>query len=253
MTYRHHHPRSLERACRSARRPAVVVVDGWCNGCSQPSPLAEFDAIAGRHGARLVVDDSLAFGVLGRRKRDATVFGTGGGGTFAYLDVPIDQNAVVVSLAKGFGVPVAAVLSDPLTASSVRNDGPTRMHASGPTAADLAALRSTLAMSPSELDRRRGVLAQHTIALRRALESRGLHPIGHPFPVVQAEVSDPTSLLRGLESRGHRAVMLARRCRAGSPPTVAFVLRSDHTSHDIAALDRSIDHVLSRSERRRAS
>lgn len=253
VTYRHHHPRSLERACRTARRPAVVVTDGWCGGCSQPAPLGELVAVAHRHGARVLVDDSLAFGVLGRRKHDASAFGVGGAGTFAYLDVPVDRSVVVVSLAKAFGVPVAALLSEPSVVSCVRSDGPTLIHASGPTAADLAALRNTLSMSAGELDRRRGVLAQHTMALRQSLMTHGAQVVGHAFPVVQAAVADPVSLHRVLESRGQRAVLLQRRCQVGASPTVAFVLRSDHTQRELHMLDRVIGQALPRRTQKKAS
>ncbi len=252
VTYRHHHQRSLERACRTARRPAVVVTDGWCNGCSQPAPLGELVATAQRHGARVIVDDSLGFGVIGARRHGASVFGAGGGGTFAYLDVAIEQNVVVVSLAKGLGVPVAALLSDSSTVDRVRRDGPTLMHASGPTAADLASLRHALSISAGELERRRAVLAEHTVVLRESLTSRGVPVVGSPFPIVQAAVADPVALHRVLASRGHHAVMLQRRCRVGAPPTLAFVLRSDHTHDDLDALVRAIRQALSRSERRAA-
>ena len=81
--FRHHDVGSLRqrlvRGDLDACRP-IVVTDGWCPRCGRPAPLHEYLQQVRRFRGRLIVDDTQALGVLGRRDRAGTPYGWGGHG-----------------------------------------------------------------------------------------------------------------------------------------------------------------------------
>ena len=85
---------------RSGRRP-VLVSDGWCGGCLQPAPLGELQAVAAAAGGLLIVDDSLAFGLVGEAPGVRAPLGRGGMGTLRWwgrghgATTPADSSSVL--------------------------------------------------------------------------------------------------------------------------------------------------------------
>ena len=100
--------RLLERDASSRLRP-VVVVDGYCPGCARPAPLVAYWKSAQEFGGYLIMDDTQALGVFGHGPGNALPYGSGGGGMLRWHDLKDRHVLVISSLAKGFGVPVAAL------------------------------------------------------------------------------------------------------------------------------------------------
>ena len=245
LEFRHH---DAEHAARRAQRrgPVVVVSDGTCGACLRPAPLAELAAVTARHGGELVVDDTLAAGVLGRREQRAPVLGAGGGGTAAWLGVPLTGLVTVSSLAKGLSAPLAVVTGPTPRVSQVQRDGPTRVHAGPPTTADLAAL--ACALRHPTLDAVRSRLAANLVRVRDVMQALGLRPLGIPFPVLSTEGGsrDPLQLHRELAASGVRTLATTGRCTGR--PTLSLCIRADHTTADLSRLE----HALRRAVRRAA-
>lgn len=233
MTYRHH---DAHDAARKATRhhSVVLVTDGLCGSCLKPSPLRDLADVARRHAGELVVDDSLAAGVLGVRNGSSLTLGTGGGGTAAWLGV--EPGLTVASLAKGFSAPLAVVAGPAARIERIRREGPARVHAGPPTTADIAALRG--AVTDDSLDDRRARLARLVVRVRRTLEELDLHPLGVPFPVVATEggCSDPLEIHRALAASGIRSLATTGRCTGR--PTLTLCLRADQSYAELNQLER---------------
>ncbi|NUT71254.1 hypothetical protein [Pseudarthrobacter sp. C4D7] len=243
---------SLPRGVRVAtyphfRPPGVVppvktflVTDGWCQGCGRPAPLAALQAIAARTGGQVIVDDSLAFGVLGRATGPQG-FGDGTG-TARWLGVSHDRLLWLGSLAKAYGTPVTVITGDAATVGLVARNGGNRMHSSPPSAADLAA--GLGALRSSSLPRLRRRLWRLTLWLRRTFAGLGLPPLGLPFPIVGTRV-DSLPLARrwrsALAARGVQVLVQLPRCRPGA--VLSAVVRADHTQADLDALVRGLAAV----------
>lgn len=238
ITYRHHQAEHARSLCRRGR-VSVVLTDGWCGSCNRPAPLSDLDQIASGHGARLVVDDSLAVGVLGPRSHAG--FGCGGAGTAGWLGHPSRRLVTVSSLAKAFGAPLAMISGPAKVVTAVRHNGPARMHGSGPTAADAAALAVAMSLPAALLQRRRDALWRNTMWVRCAVSQHGAVPIGLPFPVVLVDgLTDPLLAARSLRHSGVGSLVVRRRCQPAAPSALALLVRSDHRPADLAALNTAL-------------
>lgn len=230
------------------RPPAVVpqgrtwlVTDGWCQGCGRPAPLPRLQSLAGKTGGQVIVDDSLAFGVLGRRSLDGG-FGDGTG-TVRWAGVKHDGVVWLASLAKAYGTPVTVITGDQSTITRLARHGGNRLHSSPPSAADLGA--GLNAIGDSRILRLRARLWRLTRWLRHAFSSLGLPLLGLPFPIVGTLV-DSLPLARqwrsGLAQRGVQALVQLPRCQSGS--VLSAVVRADHSQADLDRLVRSLAAVI---------
>jgi 8-amino-7-oxononanoate synthase len=240
--YRHHDADDAAARCRRATRPTVVLTDGWCSSCSRPAPLRDLQAVADHNQGYLVVDDSLAAGVLGERSADSGPFGKGGAGLGPWLGITEPGAVLVASLAKGFGTPLTVIAGPRPTIRAIRLKSETPVHASGPTAADRSALRFVSDVPPRILDGRRDHLGRLTTDLRVRLRRHGLRPVGLPFPFMLAEPDqDAVALAAALAAHGCRVLALRRRCqpRRGAS-VIGLALRADHTRRDLNRIDQAL-------------
>ncbi|MGC0236632.1 hypothetical protein ACJJV6_03470 [Arthrobacter nitrophenolicus] len=238
VTFPHFRPPAVVPSTRSSPSTRTwLVTDGWCQGCGRPAPLGLMRAAVEGTGGQVVVDDSLAFGVLGQRDSDGG-FGDGTG-TARWQGLTHDGVVWLGSLAKAYGTPVTVITGDRGAISRVARRGGNRLHSSPPSAADLGAGLSALrnARIPGLRDR----LWRLTRWLRQALRNLGLIPHGLPFPVVGVHV-DPPLLARewraGLAARGLQVLVQLPRCRPGA--LLSAVVRADHSQADLDRLVRGL-------------
>lgn len=218
-----------------------IVTDGWCQGCGRPAPLAKMQTLILKGGGRVIVDDSLAFGVLGRQQ-GGSPFGDGTG-TVRWSGLQPDGFVTVASLAKAYGTPVTVITGDDAAISAIAQRGSNRLHSSPPSAADINAGLDTLA-SPASAGRSRIRLYRHTMWLRRALGDLGLKPEGLPFPVVGTRVAS-LELARRWRSElaGRQLQVLVQLPRCHPSAMLSAVVRSDHRQADLDRLVRGLAAV----------
>jgi len=217
-----------------------LVTDGWCQGCGQPAPLAALQALAGRTGGQVIVDDSLAFGVLGKRSDDGG-FGDGTG-TARWLGLPHGNVLWLGSLAKAYGTPVTVITGNEAAIDALSRHGGNRMHSSPPSAADLSA--GLGAVRNSRIPGLRSRLWRLTRWLRRAFQGLGLPPLGLPFPIVATRVGSLALARRwrsALAARGVQALVQLPRCQPGA--MLSAVVRADHSQADLDRLVRGLSGV----------
>jgi 8-amino-7-oxononanoate synthase len=208
-------------------RRLFLVTDGWCPGCNRPAPLARLRRLAAETGGALVIDDSVAFGVLGRR-RPGEAFGDGAG-TPAWCGLSHSGIVWVASLAKACAAPLAVTTGSRAAVRRLAAEGGNRVHSSPPSAADLAAATTAL----GDVHARRARLDKQVRRLRDRLCETGLAVNGLPFPVVSVRL--PSSAARRCWSRLHddgiHTVLQQSRCRGGV--LLSLLVRADHTAADI--------------------
>jgi 8-amino-7-oxononanoate synthase len=234
ITYRHHDADHVRRLVKAFRRRAVVLADAWCAGCLRAVPLAQLAEITASAGARLVLDDSLAFGVLGRD----------GCGTPGWAGVSHDSLLWVASGAKAYGAAVAVVTGPRRDVARNASLGPNRMHSSPAPASEIATLGA--AIGDRHLPARRRRLAANTRSLRDGLACLGLRTLGGPLPVIAIDVVDgvAAALHSGLRRRGVQSLLVRSACSGRS--LLTFCVRADHTDEDITDALEAVSHVLRR-------
>ena len=243
VPFRHHDAASASRALRALgrRRRTVILTDGWCPGCMQPSPLPELLAAARRRGSLLIVDDSLAAGVLGTRQAATDLLGRGGGGTPSWLGTGHPDLVWVASTAKAWGAPLAVVTGPAGVVSRIRSRGPARLHASPPGSADVVAL--TRALGDRSAEARRAALSRNVCRIRDGFGAAGLALVGRPFPMVSLDLAaaESVELHRRLRRAGIRTLLVERRC--ARRPAVSLCVRADHRQDEVESLLITVDRI----------
>jgi 8-amino-7-oxononanoate synthase len=231
--YPHHQPPRP-----AGRGRLFVVTDGWCPGCGRPAPLGELRERAREGRGTLIVDDTLAIGVLGSRSGPA-VFGDGSG-TVRWCGLDHSDVLVVASLAKAFGAPLAVITGEAGTIEALACSGRNRVHSSPPSAADLAAAGAAL-RDPVGCAARRQRLLGHVLALRAELRTAGVPVHGLPFPVVSVpfpDVQRARAAWRRMRAGGVRGLVQTPGCRREALLTV--LLRADHRAGELDRIAREL-------------
>jgi 8-amino-7-oxononanoate synthase len=232
----HHNATALRKAMGtiSAARP-VIVTDGYCPLRGTHAPLAEYARCAAAHHGLLIVDDTQALGVFGRRAESTDAYGSGGGGSLRYFNLRDREVVVVSSLAKAFGVPVAMLGGSRGFVEMFREHSATLVHCSPPSAAAVSAAQHALELNGRFGDGLRHQLAARVVRFRRGL--RGFLAVESLFPVQPLKLPriDARALYRELLDRGVRTV-LHRDSNDGSA-RISFVLS---TRHRLSEIDRAV-------------
>jgi 8-amino-7-oxononanoate synthase len=233
--------RGLAQVCGQGRRP-VLVTDGVCTCCGCVAPLRAYAETLRPHGGLLIVDDTQALGLLG----------PGGGGSARHHGLR-DQNIVLISsLAKAFGVPIAAMSGSAKFINWFEARSQTRVHCSPPSAAALHAAEHALDLNEAYGDEARKRLAQRVHVFQSALAQAGLPVPAHRFAVQTVAAvlgADMDDVHAALEQMGVKTVLHSG--EHGHNATLSFILTAKHRAADIAqavhGLSKAIERVRQRS------
>ena len=247
--FAHHDPRDLFRLLRQNARSncfQVVVTDGFCINCGHAAPLRDYLQAVRSFDGLLVVDDTQALGIFGRRdgcQGSDAPYGTGGGGLFPWYSVADPRALAISSLAKAFGVPVAAMAGSTSLVRWFLEMSETRVHCSPPSAAVLNAAQRALEINSragNELRCRLARLVQH---FRTRLGAIGVLCTGGLFPVQTLNVTDSAArhIQATLERAGVQSVL--RHARNGARAKLTFIITAKHRVCDID----HVAHLIGRS------
>ncbi len=246
--FRHHDPASLCRALQKDRacgRVPLVVTDGYCPGCGAAAPLAAYAGSTETFGGWLVVDDTQAFGVLGRAPSARSPFGTGGGGTAPWLDFRHPRLVIAASLAKGFGVPLAVVAGARRLIERFERSSETRTHCSPVAAPALHAAENAIAFNHHAGDRARASLSQLVSRLRRKLQTTPLEPAGGLFPSLSiAGTQGLTAEDLHLCLQRMEIQTVLQRQRVSGEPRLGVLITALHGNRDIDRLAEALLGLL---------
>jgi 8-amino-7-oxononanoate synthase len=241
--FAHHEPGELFRLLRQNARAnclQVVVSDGFCINCGHAAPLSNYIKAVRDFDGLLVVDDTQALGIFGRRAGHDGPYGTGGGGLFPWHGLADSRAVGISSLAKGFGVPLAALVGSRNLVRWFMEMSETRVHCSPPSAAVLNAAQRALEVNlraGNELRRRLSRMVQH---FRARLRAAGVSCVGGLFPVQTLDVTDSAArhIHSTLQQAGVQSVL--RHARSGERAKLTFIITAKHRVCDIDHVSRLI-------------
>ena len=220
------------------RRP-LIVCDAVRPGRNRQPPLAQYAALAARHGGCLVLDDTQGLGILGHAAEAAAPLGHGGGGALRHHALGGDHIIVGASLAKGFGVPVAVLSGSRAMVRCFEARSQTRIHASPPSVAVIHAARHALALNRHCGDAMRSRLSQRVRQFQRRLAQLCVGATGGDFPV------QTLTPVKGIDTLAMHAGLLERRVRTvlhhdgnAAAARLSFILTAAQTAN---CIDQAVD------------
>jgi len=206
-------------------RPATVVTDSVFSMDGEPAPLAGIVELARRHGARVIVDEAHATGVVG----------PGGRGLVAALGLEGEVDVVVGTLSKALGSYGAFACCDSVTASLLINRARTLIFSTALPPPSVGAAREALRIvreEPSVVER----LRANARVLRGELAAQGFAVKEGEVPIVPLVVGDPHAAMALCEAALAEGVF-AQAIRPPTVPDVTSRLRLvAMASHDPAEL-----------------
>jgi 8-amino-7-oxononanoate synthase len=206
FVYRHADTEHLDWGLRrAAGRAALIVTDGVFSMDGDVAPLPALASLSRRHGCRLLVDEAHATGCVG----------PGGRGSVAAAGLSGEVDVVVGTLGKALGGYGAYVCGSRELVDYLVNSARPFIFSTAPPPPAVAAARAALDLLAEEPERVERLRA-NAAALRDALRSEGLEPIGAEtqiVPLVIGEANDAMALCERLLAEGVFA-------QAIRPPTV---------------------------------
>lgn len=252
--FKHHDPGELQRLLRHSRRNGlrpVVLSDGFCPGCGRTAPIREYLESIRQVGGLLILDDTQALGILGKRPGPVTPYGLGGGGSLQWSGARGSDLVVVSSMAKGFGAPLAVLAGGRGLVKRFERSSRTQVHCSPPSIAAIQAAQHAIELNERRGDELRQRLKQLVCRFRSRLKNEGLELTGRLFPV-QGLAPIPGLDVhevyeRLLQMKVHTVL---KRSHLGTQPQIALLFTTDHTASQIdevaAVLSKTVRSVLSR-------
>jgi len=228
----------------NGRKP-VLVSDGVCTFCSCAVHIAKYQELANRFGCMVIIDDTQALGILGANPKPVLPYGFGGGGSLQYQNISGPNMLIVASLAKGFGVPIAALSGSREMIQNFKSRSETRVHCSPPSAVDTAAAEHALTLNQTTGDALRTGLAQRVQHFHRALTSIRITSDGSLFPVQTLRLPphlDPENVHRQLLQLGVRTI-LRQGCNS-QRPFLTLIITARHSHNDIENAVQAIAKVI---------
>lgn len=231
--FRHHDVAQLNKlilyAKTSKKRP-VIVTDGLCPLCGKAAPLTDYVAILRQFGGYLVIDDTQALGILGRKPERHIPYGSGGGGSLQWHNLDGSHIISVSSMAKGFGVSLAALSGSDKLVRQFKAASDTRVHTSPPSIADIHAAEHAIRINQLKGDALRKKLVHNVVRFRNHLRDAGIYYQNSFFPVQSVSVLDKSAIQihKQLYRYGVKSV-LQQSCMRKAP-CISFIITARHNS-----------------------
>ncbi|HEY4277064.1 MAG TPA: 8-amino-7-oxononanoate synthase [Conexibacter sp.] len=228
VVYPHGDVDAIASALRAAGdRPATIVTDAVFSMDGDRAPLVEIVELARRHGARVIVDEAHATGVVG----------AGGRGLVVELGLTAEVDVVIGTLSKALGSYGAFACCDARTRDFLVNRARTLIYSTAPPPPSVGAALAALSIvreQPSLVER----LWLNARALRGALGGHGFAVEPGEMPIVPLVLGGP----REATALCERALAAGVFAQAIRPPTVPegtsrlrLVARADHDPADLVA------------------
>lgn len=211
----------------------IVVTDGWCPLCGTLCPAKDYLKLITPRNGLLVIDDTQAMGVLGHSRSAGMPYGFGGGGTLAHLNITGTNVICISSLAKAWGAPLAVMTGSKAHLNDFRQNSDTRVYASPPNRAVIAAGHLALLKNKTQGDSLRRRLLNRVIYFKKMLGTAGITTSGGFFPVQTIAHPHPGKLKKlFLEFQFQNIKTVLVKSHNGAPRQ-CLILNTNHTASDL--------------------
>lgn len=229
--FRHNHPEDLDRvlaACPSSAGK-LVAVDGVFSMGGEIVPLPEIASVCRRHGARLLVDDAHAMGVLG-----------GGRGTAVHFDMVDDVDLIVGTFSKSFASIGGFVAGDEAAIHWIQHLARSLIFSASLPAPNVAAALAALNVmerEPERVDRVNAVADR----MRREFVRLGFDVGESQTPIIPIFIGDSLATMKAWRALFDAGVYVNVAIPPAVPPGKALLRTSYMATHTEAQMDRVLE------------
>jgi 8-amino-7-oxononanoate synthase len=229
--FRHNNPDSLARALQSlpGDQGKLVVVDGLFSMEGDIAPLPEIVPICKQFGARLMVDDAHAMGVLGE-----------GRGTAAHFGMTDEVDLIMSTFSKSFASLGGFIAGDTDVISYVKHHARALIFSASIPAANAAAVLAALEVMREEPERVQR-LNQNAEKMRKGYQELGFNIGNSQTPVIPIIIGDDTQTLQFWWMLFYAGVFVNPVLRPAVPPGQQLLRTSYMATHTDEQLDRVLE------------
>jgi len=240
--FRHNDLADLEHHLRTAvnegRRGKLIVVDGVYSMMGDLADLPGICALARRYGARVLVDEAHAVGVLGARGR----------GTAEHQRVESEVDLVVGTFSKSFASLGGFVAGDEAVIHYIKHHARPLMFSAAIHPAAAAAALAALDVIESEPELRVRLLANADY-VRRGLRRLGFRTVDAQTPIVPVIIGDQEGMFRFWKALFDEGVFTNPVTGPAVPPGMDLIRTSYIATHTQQQLDAVLRGFRAASQR----
>lgn len=231
--YHHNDAADLERALKlDADKPGgrIVVTDGVFSMSGHVARLPEVVEVARRYGARVIVDEAHASGVLGGRGR----------GTAEHFGLEGEVDLLVGTFSKSFASVGGFVAGDRDVVEFVKHTARPFIFTAALPAASVAAALAALRIMRSEPEHRE-TLWRNVTFIRRNLLSMGFDLLGSETPIVPVLAGDDETAIRFWKGLWAERIFTTPSLPPAVPQGMSLIRTSYNSAHSQEHLERVLD------------
>ncbi|MBM3332558.1 pyridoxal phosphate-dependent aminotransferase family protein [candidate division WOR-3 bacterium] len=228
----HNDMHSLEHVLTTAHADAgkIIVVDGVFSVEGDLAPLDQMVPLAHKHGARLMVDEAHAVGVMGKNGR----------GTAEHFGVEDKVDLIMGTFSKTFASIGGYVVGDSEEMSFIRHQARTVLFSAAIPAAATATVIETLRLLQAEPERREH-LWKNTRRMSSGLRAMGYNLGTSVTPIMPMHIGDDVRTMtfwRGLYDAG---IFTNAFVPPGVPPGRSLIRTAVMATHTDADMDEALE------------
>jgi 8-amino-7-oxononanoate synthase len=231
VRYKHNDMEDLDRVL--SRIPAdagkLVVTDGVFSVSGELVNLPDLLTVAKKYGARVLVDDAHATGVVGK----------GGRGTASYYDLVNETDMTMGTFSKTFASLGGFVAGPERVMNYIKHHSPALIFSASPTPASVASALAALDIlerEPERIDR----LIANADKMRKGFADMGFHVIDSETGIVPVVVGDAELAMVFWKKLYDKGVFVNAFIPPGVPPNMSMMRTSYMATHE----DEHLDAIL---------
>jgi len=229
--YRHNDMENLEKtlAAIPEKTGRMVVVDGLFSMGGDIAPLPQIAPICKKYGARLMVDDAHAVGVLG-----------GGRGTAAHFNMTKDVDLIMSTFSKSFASLGGFIAGDEYVVHYIKHNARSLIFSASMSPASAAAALAALHIMRDEPERV-ARLDQIGARMRKAYRAMGFNIGTSETPIIPIIIGDDEKTLLFWRALIDNGVFVNPVLSPAVPAGMQLLRTSYMASHTDAQLDRVLE------------
>ncbi len=229
--FRHNHPQDLDRVLAACPPGAgkLVAVDGVFSMGGEIVPLPEIAPVCRKHGARLLVDDAHAMGVLG-----------GGRGTAVHFGMVDEVDLIVGTFSKSFASIGGFVAGDEAAIHWIQHLARSLIFSASLPAPNVAAALAALDVmerEPQRVDRVNAIADR----MRRGFVDLGFDVGKSQTPIIPIFIGDSLATMKAWRALFDAGVYVNVAIPPAVPPGKALLRTSYMATHTEEQMDRVLD------------